>query len=69
MNKLHFEYLSDTGEQPIKSYLWDLYFADKITEEAYDTVSDELINAGVNDIYTPEYVEWLENKIKELRNE
>jgi len=69
MNKIHIEYLTDTGEQPIKSYLWDLYSADKITEDAYDTVSDELIKAGVDDIYTPEYVEWLENKIKELRNE
>lgn len=56
MNPLHLEYLRDTGKQPIFSY-GDFDTAE-ITDEAFEKIG----NADM-DIYKPDYVEWLENKL------
>jgi len=68
MNKLHLEYLRDTGKQPTID-MWDLYSNDAIEETTYGEICEAFDNVGIEDLYTHEYIEWLENKIKELRNE
>ena len=60
MNNLHLEYLKDTGKQPIFGY------GDFDTDEISDETFGKIGNANL-DIYKPEYTEWLENKLNNLK--
>jgi hypothetical protein len=71
MNNLHLEYLRDTGKQPITNLydiLRDVMCDNKqlsdderevISEYLY-TIPDAYLNA-----HTPEYVQWLEDKLND----
>jgi hypothetical protein len=64
MNKLHLEYLQDTGRRPKISY-WDMYFSDNdMTDVEADAVSKWLNACPDAEIYTIEYVAWLEERVK-----
>jgi hypothetical protein len=65
MNKLHLEYLRETGTQPVTD-IWDLYLSDHEMSDAESDAVSRWIN-GISKhfltIYKTEYVEWLENKL------
>jgi hypothetical protein len=63
MNKLHLEYLRDTGKHPTVDIIYELWWRGKVDAESYRymTAYKEMFCK-----YTTEYVEWLENKVKAL---
>jgi hypothetical protein len=62
MNKLHLEYLRDTGNQPFCNILDGK--VNKLTSEEFGIVGSWVYSNDLEKSYTKEYVEWLENKVK-----
>ena len=66
MNKLHLQYLQDTGKHPTES-IFNMYLNDNnLSEEEGEAVSKWLDNYINDVIHTPEYIQWLEEKLNYL---
>jgi hypothetical protein len=62
MNKLHLDYVRETGNRP----QYDIYLAYIEDTKLYDPdgiIKKWIESLNVDILYTHEYIEWLENKL------
>jgi len=67
MNNLHLEYLRDTGNQPLSDMGALVDTKSDIPNGIYKELYDIETRKGIDNYPTPEYIQWLENKLNELR--